>query len=70
MAFQRMILVPTEFFENRCHTSPQPPPFKNILETEDHSYKKWTQFRLLLDPNLKTERQKTGTHPHSHYGKW
>jgi len=69
MALQRMILVPPELWETRCQTSPPPPPVKKITITYDHSYEKWTQFRLHQDPYLKTEK-KTGTHPHSHYRNW
>jgi len=60
MALQRMILVPTELWENRCQTPPPPtpPPVKKILETKGHSYDKWNQFRLHQDPHLKTEKQK------------
>ena len=56
MALQRMILVPPELWESR--QTPLPPPVKKILQSRDHSYKKWTQVRLHQDPYLKTEKQK------------
>jgi len=56
MALQRMILVPPELWENR--NQEPPPPIKEILKRKDHSYNKWTQFRLHQDPYLKPEKQK------------
>ena len=50
MAFQRMILVPSELWESQLKIY--------------HSYNIWTQFRLHQDPYLKNEKQKTGSHPH------
>jgi hypothetical protein len=55
MALQRMILVPPELWEN-C--SLPPPPVKKIIKSMDHSYNKWTKFRLHQDPYLKTEKRK------------
>jgi hypothetical protein len=57
MALQRMILVPPELWEKRSQTTP-PPPVKKILDSNDHSYNKWTQVRLHQDPYLKTEKRK------------
>ena len=51
-----MILVLPELWES--HQTQPPPPVKNILQSKDHSYNKWTQVRLHQDPNLKTEKQK------------
>ena len=34
------------------------PPVKTILNRENHSYDKWTKFRLHQDPFLKSEKQK------------
>ena len=50
-----MILVPPELWENR---SLPPPPVKKIIKSMDHSYNKWTKFRLHQDPYLKTEKRK------------
>jgi len=67
MALQRMILVRLELWENSCQTPQPPPPVKKTIKTNDRSYNKCTQVRRHQDPYLKTEKQKTGTHPHSHY---
>ena len=56
MALQRMILVPPEIQETRSNASP--PPVKTILNSEDHSFNKWTKVRLHQDPFLKSEKQK------------
>jgi hypothetical protein len=56
MALQRMILVPSELLQNSSQE--HPPPVKEILNSKDHSYNKWTQVRLNQDPFLKTEKQK------------
>jgi len=45
-------------FENRSQTLPPPPPVKKILNSEGHSYNKWTKVRLHQDPFLKSEKQK------------
>jgi hypothetical protein len=55
MAWQPMILVPPELWENR---SESPPPVKRIPKTKDHSYNKWTRVRMHQDPFSKTEKQK------------
>jgi hypothetical protein len=61
MALQRMILVPPELCENRSQTPPT--PVKKILDSNDHSYNKWTQVRLHRDPYLKTEKRKRDAIP-------
>ena len=48
MALQRMILVPSELWENR--TQEPPLPVKEILKSKNHSYNKWNQVRLHQDP--------------------
>jgi hypothetical protein len=58
MALQRMILVPPELWENRCKTPTPPPPVKEILNSKDNSYDKWTRVRIHQDPFLKVEKQK------------
>jgi len=55
MAFQRMILVTPEMWENHCQT-PSPQPVKTILKNKDQSYNKWTRVRLHQNPYLKTEK--------------
>ena len=62
MAVQR-ILVPTGMWENRSQTLPPPPPAKMILNSKDHSYNKWINFRLHQDTFLKSEKQKRETIP-------
>jgi len=44
MALQRMILVPPKLWE--YHSQEPPPPVKEILKSNDHSYNKWTQVCL------------------------
>jgi len=51
-----MVLVPPKLWENR--TQEPTPPVKEILNSKDHSYNKWTQVCLHQDPYLKTEKQK------------
>ena len=55
MALQHMIIVPQELWENRFLP---PPPVNKIIKSKDHSYNKWTKFRLHQDPYLKTEKRK------------
>ena len=58
---QRMILFPPEMWESRSQASP--PPVKTILNSKDHSYKKWMKVRLHQDPFLKSEKQKRDPSP-------
>ena len=51
-----MILISPELRDSRSQALP--PPVKKILSSNDHSYNKWTKFRLHQDPYLKTEKQK------------
>jgi hypothetical protein len=46
MALQRIIVVPSELWENRSQT---PSPVKKILKSKENSYNKWTQVRLHED---------------------
>ena len=50
-----MILVPLEMWETRSQALS--PPFKTILNSEDHSYDKWTKIRLHQDPFLKAKKR-------------
>ena len=56
MTLQRMILVPPELWE--CRSQEHSPPVKVILKSMNKSSNKWTQFRFLENPYLKSEKQK------------
>ena len=56
MAFERMILIPPELWENRSQQAP--PPVKKLLKSNERSCNKWTQIGLHQDPYLKTEKRK------------
>jgi hypothetical protein len=57
MAIKRTLLIPPELWKNCAQTS-APPPVNKILKSTDHTYDKWTQFRVHQDPYLKTEKLK------------
>ena len=61
MALQRMILFPPEMWKSRFRASLL--PVKTILNSEDHSYDKWSKIRLHQDPFLKSEKQKRESIP-------
>jgi hypothetical protein len=50
---QRMFLIPPAVWEKRCEAAPSPQPsVKNILNSKDHGYDKWTKVRMHQDPYL------------------
>jgi hypothetical protein len=56
MALKSMILIPPELWEEGSQATL--PLVKKILNSNDHSYNKWTQVRLHRDVYLKTEKRK------------